>query len=320
MKDCPIRLPAIIGPTAVGKTEFSLVLAESLGGEIISVDSRQVYRYLDVGTDKVSAEVRKRVIHHCIDVADPDQIFTAADFVMCATEAAHRIIKRDRLPIFVGGTPFYFKALEGGILSDLPSDLEVRRSIELEMALRGRYAMHEELKAVDPQTASRINPNDGHRIARALEIYRLSGKPPSLLYRENPPLESRFEFVYIGLNRPRSDLYVRIEERVGLQFRSGYPEEVLWLLGNGFHRDLPSMQGFGYRELVAWAMGEMTLEEAMAGDIRCTKAFSRRQMTWFKRFDNCLWYDLSRVSMGDILPEVRDRVLSWVEGSECAWL
>ncbi|MCX7828682.1 MAG: tRNA (adenosine(37)-N6)-dimethylallyltransferase MiaA [Thermanaerothrix sp.] len=313
MRDRAVVLPAIIGPTAVGKTDFSLLLAEELGGEIISVDSRQIYRYLDVGTDKVSPDVRRKIIHHCIDVADPDQVFSVADFVKCASDAVERILKRQRVPILAGGTPFYFKALEGGVLSDLPSDMNVRRAIELEMQERGRGAMYEELKSLDPDSAARINPNDSHRIVRALEIYKASGKPPTWWYRNNPPSSGGFRMIYIGLNRPRDELYRRIEERVKKQFQSGYPEEVLWLLSNGFDERLPSMQGFGYRELVAWAKGEMTFEEAMALDVRCTKAFARRQMTWFKRFPVYRWYDLSLVSPETLLQEVRGEVLRRME-------
>ncbi len=312
----PVPLPAIIGPTAVGKTDFSLMLAEALGGEIISVDSRQIYRYLDVGTDKVSAQVRRRVIHHCIDVADPDEVFSVADFVRSANGAIERITNRGRVPILVGGTPFYFKALEGGLLSDLPTDRAIRRRIEEEMSVKGRLAMHRELMEVDPESARRIDPNDAHRIARALEIYRQSGKPPTWWYRNSPPAGGGIRMFYVGLTRPRGELYDRIAQRVRIQFSSGYPEEVMWLLENGFPEHMPSMQGFGYRELVAWAKGEVTLEEAMELDVRRTKAFSRRQMTWFRRFSPCEWYDLSEMEVSQVLESVIRRLEELWEGSE----
>ncbi|MBN1334294.1 MAG: tRNA (adenosine(37)-N6)-dimethylallyltransferase MiaA [Synergistales bacterium] len=301
------RIPviSIIGPTAVGKTKLSLDLAEELDAEIISVDSRQVYRYLDIGTDKVSIEERREVIHHLIDIADPDEIFTVMDFIERAKEAAERIVKRGKRVLFAGGTPFYYKSLfDGTIHSDLPSDPEVRSLIEERLLRRGKEGLYDELKKIDPVTASRLHPNDSRRVVRSLEIFELTGKIASWWYdKENQP-SSCFNNLYIGLERPRPQLYERISERVREQFNKGYVEEVRWLLDNSFSEKNPSMQGFGYREIIEYLKGSISLEDAILSDIRATKTFSRRQMTWFRKFSPIMWYDTSVVSPGDLHVQV----------------
>lgn len=285
---------AIIGPTAVGKTELSLQIAEDLNAEIISVDSRQVYRYMDVGTDKVTPDTRKRVLHHLIDVVDPDERFTVMDFVKKATESARRITERGKRVIFAGGTPFYYKAIfENVVQEELPEDRNTRDDLEQELEENGPLSMYQKLLEADPVTADRLHPNDTHRVLRALEIFSLSGKKPSEIYSRSSTRKSTIDPLYIGLDRERPALYRRIEERVREQFNGGYVEEVQWLLQNGFHSGLSSMQGFGYREIVKYLSGELSFEDAIQGDIRATKAFSRRQMTWFRKFSPVIWYDTS---------------------------
>jgi tRNA dimethylallyltransferase len=282
---------AIVGPTAAGKTKAAFELARLVGGEIISVDSRQIYRYMDVGTDKISPEERKIVPHHMIDVADPDEIFTAADFVERAADAVRRVTARGRIPILAGGTPMYYKALEGKMLSSgLPGDEKIREGLKREIGERGSPAMHEELRRVDPETAARVHPNDAYRIARALEIYRITGRNATALYGERDKIGG-LNIRYFGIDAPRETLFKKIERRAAEQFDNGYPGEVKWLLDRGYSGELPSMRGFGYRELVMYFEGMMTLEEALNSDIRSTKAFSRRQMTWFKQFSPIVWYD-----------------------------
>ena len=291
-----IPLIAIIGPTAVGKTEFSLALSASLNAEVISVDSRQVYRYLDVGTDKVSREIRREVVHHLIDIVDPDQVYSAANFAANAEDAARRIRARGRVPLLIGGTPFYYRALEGMLSEDLPKDDEVRKTLEEEIAARGLGALHEELCRIDPESGARIHPNDPIRTMRAVEIYRITGKSASWWYERQQRSESPYDILYIGLTRGRANLYANIERRVKEQFASGYPEEVEWLLDRGYSPSLPALQGFGYRELVQYVRGECSLVQAIEGDVRSTKAFSRRQMTWFKHFSTAVWYDFDEIS------------------------
>lgn len=312
MKKTPVI--AIIGPTAVGKTEFSLGLARELNAEVISVDSRQVYRYLDVGTDKVSLDVRREIIHHLIDVADPDQIYSAADFASDAEDAVRRITARGRVPLLIGGTPFYYRALEGMLSDELPKDEAVRADLEAEMEDRGLGALHDELESVDPEAAARIHRNDPVRTLRALEIYRITGKNATWQYANQNRIESALDIFYIGLTRLRANLYTNIERRVWQQFNSGYPEEVKWLLDNGYSPELPALQGFGYRELVDYVQGRCTFEEAGEGDIRSTKAFSRRQTTWFKHFEPARWFDFDEVSKSEALREAIPLCLAHLEG------
>ena len=251
----------------------------------------------------MDAEIRKEVLHHLIDVADPDQIFSAADFASQTEDAVKRIRSRGRVPLLIGGTPFYYKALTGSLSTDLPKDSAMRTLLEKEISERGLNEMHGELAEVDPTAAAKIHPNDPVRIMRALEIYRLTGKNASWWYENQEKIDSQYDIFYIGLIRGRSTLYKNIENRVKVQFASGYPEEVEWLLKQGYSRNLPSMQGFGYRELVEYLKGKCTFEEALMGDIRSTKAFSRRQMTWFKHFAPAIWYDFDTQSIDDVLKE-----------------
>lgn len=302
-----IPLIAIIGPTATGKTEFSLRLAAALSAEIISVDSRQVYKYLDVGTDKIDLEIRAEIPHHLIDIVYPNEIYSAADFAKDASLAVSKIMSKGKVPLLVGGTPFYYKALCGSLSPDLPKDIKTRQELEREFKERGNVVMHEELASLDKESASKIHPNDNVRIMRALEIYRLTGRPASWWYYNQDRASSCYEILYIGLTKDRKELYTNIERRVKMQFASGYPEEVKWLLDNGYSPTLPALQGFGYKELVLYIQGKCSLIQAIEGDIRSTKIFSRRQMTWFKHFEPAVWYDLSTVStdyaFNDALPK-----------------
>ncbi len=285
-----VKILAVIGPTAVGKTAMSLNLARALNAEIISVDSRQVYRYMDVGTDKISPEIRREIPHHLIDVCDPDEVFTASDFVTRAAECVDEIGSRGKTPLFVGGTPFYYQALFSRLLSiDVPGDGQLRA----ELNALSTDELYARLQAVDPESAARLHPNDRFRVTRALEICTISGKKVSEAYG-SPKNDLPYDVLYLGLFKPREILVSGIEARVRSQFASGYPEEVKWLLDRGYSPELPSMQGFGYRELVLYHQGKMTLEEAIMGDVIATRQFAKRQMTWFKKFSPAVWLDLSQ--------------------------
>lgn len=309
------RIPvlAIIGPTAVGKTLFSLDLARALNAEVISVDSRQVYRYCDVGTDKVSPSIRKEILHHLIDIVDPDQVYSAADFATDASDAIMRIRARGRTPLLIGGTPFYYKALSGTLSEELPSDPDVRAQLEKEIELRSVQELHKELLIADPKAGLKIHPNDPVRTMRALEIYRITGKPATWWYENRGKIETPFDIFYIGLTRDRKNLYENIENRVRQQFASGYPEEVEWLLAQGYSPKLPALQGFGYRELVRYAQGLCSFDEAVQGDIKATKAFSRRQMTWFKHFEPAVWYDFDKLTQQEVLKDVLPKCVTHLE-------
>ena len=301
----PEKIPilAVIGPTAVGKTAYSLGLARALNAEVVSVDSRQVYRYMDVGTDKISREIRREILHHMIDVADPDEVFTASDFMTRAADCVRRIRARGRVPLFVGGTPFYYQALFSGLVSvDVPTD----RDLRAELSALDAETLYGRLKALDEASAARLHKNDKFRVARALEICILSGKKASELYAAAPRAETPYDVFYIGLFRPRDVLVAGIEKRVRAQFSSGYPEEVEWLLAQGYSPELPSMLGFGYKELVLYAQGKMTFEEAVMGDVIATRQFAKRQMTWFKKFSPAEWIDLSQGSEADNARKILD--------------
>lgn len=306
-----IPILAVIGPTAVGKTAMSLDLARALNAEVVSVDSRQVYRWMDVGTDKIAPEIRREIPHHLIDVVDPDETFTAADFAALAKDCVTRITRRGRTPLFVGGTPFYYQALFGGLLSiDVPTDPALRARLDAQSAAD----LYDQLQQADPDSAARLHPNDKFRVARSLEIFLLSGRPASELYAQSRAATSPYDVLYLGLFRPRSLLVSGIEARVRAQFASGYPEEVRRLLDRGYSPELPAMQGFGYRELVLYYQGKMTLEEAIMGDAVATRQFAKRQMTWFKKFAPAVWFDLSQGTEAENAAKLLAAAKSHLEG------
>ncbi|MFP4482053.1 MAG: tRNA (adenosine(37)-N6)-dimethylallyltransferase MiaA [Thermovirgaceae bacterium] len=305
----PRRILCIIGPTAVGKTLLSLEIARRLDCEIISVDSRQVYRHLDIGTDKVTEETREKIPHHLIDVAGPERVFSAADFVAMASAAIEEILLRGKIPLLAGGTPFYYQALFEGILTNaMPRDRHLSKSLDGEWNSGNSQEMLAELKMVDPVSAKRIHPHDKRRVLRALEVYRLSGYPISSWYEEGTRRTTVLKPLYLGLYRPKASLRERIARRAETQFESGFPEEVRGLLKMGYDESCPALQGFGYRELVLYHRGEITLDEALEEDIRATRAFAKRQMTWFRKFAPALWYDVTRSETDDVIRQV---ILLW---------
>ncbi len=303
--DFPHRILCIIGPTAAGKTDLSLEIARRLSCEVVSVDSRQVYRHLDIGTDKVSETIRKEIPHHLIDFCDPDRVFSAADFVEAALSAIGEILRRGRTPLLVGGTPFYYQALFEGILTDeIPRDRDLGRAMERAWESGGAKALYEELESVDPLAAARIHPNDRRRVLRALEVFRLSGRPVSSWYEAGPKKDTSLRPLYLGLYQCRESLRERIARRAAAQFASGFADEVKGLLEMGYDETCPALQGFGYRELVMYHRGQISLEEALERDIKATRAFARRQMTWFRKFVPALWYDVSRSETDEITRQV----------------
>ena len=285
---------ALIGATAVGKTALSISIAEKINAEIISVDSRQVYRYMDVGTDKVSPALRHEIPHHMIDIADPDEKFTVSDFAERASSAVSRIYSRKKIPLFVGGTPFYYNALfHASLNEDLPSDENVREKYETLANSQGAELLHMRLAEVDPETAKKLHQNDIQRVTRALEIWDLTGKAPSQIYSEGSKRDYGYDVLYIGLSRSREELFSRIEIRLEQEFTSGFPQEVEWLMDHGFDDRYVPLKGLGYHELIEYYRGKISLSEALERSISRTKAFCRRQQTWFKKFEPAIWFDMS---------------------------
>jgi tRNA dimethylallyltransferase len=272
------RLLVIAGPTAVGKSDLALRLAERLAGEIVSADSAQVYRGLDIGTAKPTATERARVRHHLIDVRDPRQPFTVAEYQTLARAAIADIQARGRLPLLVGGTGLYIRAvLRPFHFAGAPPDPALRAALEREEPM----ALYARLRALDPVAADRIDPRNVRRTIRALEVCLTTGRPFSAGWREEPPLAAGV--TYIALDRAREELYRRIADRVHDQLRDGLVAEVAALLESGVPRQAQSMQALGYKEVAAHLAGELTLAEMIDLLIRRTRQYARRQLTWLRR-------------------------------------
>lgn len=308
---------ALIGATAVGKTALSISIAENLRAEIISVDSRQVYRYMDVGTDKVSLSLRREIPHHMIDIADPDEKFTVSDFAEKTSQAVSRIFLRGKIPLFVGGTPFYYNALfHASLNAELPSDENVREKYETLANSQGAELLHMRLAEIDPASAERLHKNDVKRVTRALEIFDLTGKAPSEIFENGEKRDYGFDVLYIGLSRSREELFSRISIRLEQEFSSGFVEEVEWLKKNGFDERFNPLKGLGYREILEYLRGKITLDEALEDSIARTKAFCRRQQTWFKKFSPAVWFDMSESNHEEEIIELIKKHLSGEEISQ----
>ncbi len=282
----------LAGPTASGKTGVALELAEQLGGEIISLDSMAVYAGMDVGTAKPTDDQRRRVPHHLLDVVAPDQEFSLSHFMEAAHRAVAEITERGLQPVFVGGTPLYLKSLVRGVVPGPPADWEFRRQIEAELADVGLTALHQRLQQVDPLAAAKLHPNDKRRIIRALEFYRATGQPIShqqVHFDDFPEGDCR---VYV-LSWPREQLHARIDARVDRMFAKGLVDEVRGLLERYGTLSRTAMQAVGYREVVHCLQQDRPLDETIELVKTRTRQFARRQLTWFRSLDECLWVELS---------------------------
>ncbi|HYV85626.1 MAG TPA: tRNA (adenosine(37)-N6)-dimethylallyltransferase MiaA [Patescibacteria group bacterium] len=282
----------VVGPTAVGKSEFALLACERFGGEVVSVDSMQVYRGLDAATSKPSAADRRRAPHHGLDLVDPGDDFSMGDFVRAAEKAIAEIGARRRLPVLVGGTGLYLRALLRG-MADAPRRAPaLRERLRARAALRGTPWLHRMLTRLDPETASRLPRRDRQRLVRALEVRFLMGRPLSTLIRERPFGESRYDAVRIGLTMERSRLHARIDARVGAFFRAGLVEEVRRHLAAGRDPGANAFRALGYKEVLAHLRGECTLEEAVALTCRNTRRYAKRQGTWFRAEPGVTWFTI----------------------------
>ena len=271
----------LLGPTACGKSALAMSLAAQRPAEILSVDSAQVYRGMDIGTAKPAAAERARVPHHLLDIREPDQPYSAADFVRDATRLIGEIRARAHLPLAVGGTMLYARALRGG-LSDLPpADAEVRARIEAQARRQGWPALHARLRQVDPATAARLPPNDSQRIQRALEVFELTGTPLSRLL--GSPQGPRLHLLTIALlPEDRAELHRRIERRFDEMLAAGFIDEVRRLAARGLDADLPSMRSVGYRQALRHLRGETTLAQFRAEAVAATRQLAKRQITWLR--------------------------------------
>ncbi len=304
------RIPVVVilGPTAVGKTEISLRLAQALEGEIVSADSRLLYRGMDVGTAKPTPEQRRLIPHHLIDVADPHQPWSMARFRREALRAVTDIHRRGRLPFVVGGTGQYLTALlEGWEPPPRAADASLRRELESFAAEHGAEALHRRLAEVDPERAAQIDPRNVRRVVRALEIYHLTGEPPSRVRRRRPP---PWDALRLGLSLPRAELYSRIDARVEAMLQSGLIEEVRRLLQAGVPVDSGPMSAIGYRQIAAYLQGDLSLQEAVAAIRRATRTLVRRQANWFKRQDPSIrWFE----ARPGVEAEMERVIRAWLE-------
>lgn len=287
-----IRVPVLLGPTGVGKTELALDVAEEIGAEIIACDSRQVYRLLDIGTAKPTRAERRRVKHYLIDVVDPDEEYNAGRYAREAREAIRRLSQKGKPILLVVGTGLYFRALVRGIF-DAPSiPREIRKRILTEAGKRGQAAMHERLAEVDPESAERIHPNDPQRTLRALEVYEATGKPLSDWWRNGQRVHQEIEPRLVGLTRPRETLYERVNHRVERMIEEGLIEECEALLKKGYSPNLNSLRTLGYQEIFEHFEGKRDLKATVNLIQRNTRRFAKRQMTWFHRVPGVLWWDV----------------------------
>ncbi len=284
-----VKILVLTGPTASGKSEAAVVLAESVGGEIVSADSMQVYKYLDIGTAKPSDALRRRVPHHLLDVVAPDEPFHAARFVEEADRAIHGIAGRGRVPVVCGGTALYLKALLFGLAPAPGRNERVRRDLEARWDAGEQEALRRELARVDPERAARLHPNDRTRIIRALEVWQTTGRPLSSFHREHRFQGLRYQALCMGLQVDREALYRRIDERTVRMVDAGWVDEVRRVLAMGYDPDLPPLRAIGYREICAHVREGMPLAEAIRRIQRETRRFAKRQMTWFRRME-LLWF------------------------------
>jgi tRNA dimethylallyltransferase len=303
---------AIVGPTAVGKSELALHLAQYFPIEIISADSRQVYRYMDIGTNKPSPAERESVTHHLIDVVEPDQDFSLATYHQLTIEALKAIKQKSKLPLLVGGSGLYVWSLvEGWKIPQVPPDKKRRNQLEARAEQEGSQNLYQELRDIDPVAAAKINPSNIRRIIRALEIYHATGQRPSQLQRKEVP---DFPILLIGLTRERSELYRRIDWRVDKMIQMGLIEEVEQLLKKGYSLSLPSMSGIGYKQIGQFLQGEMTLPQAIDKIKYETHQLARRQYAWFRLGDSRIhWFDSSGAEAEANIATV-NKVKSLIEG------
>jgi tRNA dimethylallyltransferase len=311
----PLNKPILIlaGPTAVGKTDVSILLAQELLGEIVSADSMQIYRGMDIGTAKPTSEQRKLVYHHMIDIVEPNQPYSVGDYLRDARSAIDGIIASGGTPVVVGGTGLYIRALMRGLFHGPPADIELRERLLQREAEGEPGVLYSDLVKVDPEAAIKIHPNDLRRTVRALEVYYLRDRKLSEFQRDHAFQERPYRFSLLFLVRSRSELYPRIEKRVDRMLDQGLESEVKALMDRGFNPDLISMQGLGYKHFMAHFLGRTSRDEAIALLKRDTKRYAKRQFTWFRRENDATWVDITGLERAE---RILERIKKYVEISK----
>jgi len=289
----PKPILIIAGPTAVGKTDASLLLAQEMGAEIVSADSMQIYRGMDIGTAKPTPEQRALVYHHMIDIVDPAQPYSVGDYLRDARNAIDGILQSGGAPIVVGGTGLYIRALMRGLLHGPPADMELRERLLRKESENGEGALYADLARLDPESAIKIHPNDLRRTVRALEVFYLRDRKLSDLQKAHAFQEKTHAFRLLFLVRGRPELYPRIERRVGQMIEQGLEAEVKGLMLKGYGSDLTSMQAIGYSHFIDYFNGRASFEETVELLKRDTKRYAKRQFTWFRREPEARWVDIT---------------------------
>ncbi|MBM4168187.1 MAG: tRNA (adenosine(37)-N6)-dimethylallyltransferase MiaA [Ignavibacteria bacterium] len=303
----------VVGPTASAKTPLSLILAERLQSEIISADSRQIYRKLDIGTAKPPRADLVRIVHHFIDIREPDEMYSAGEYGRSARATVHRLATKNQVPVVVGGSGLYIRALTEGLFEGPGQNDEMRRHLEFRWEEEGGTALFEELRRHDPDAAAGMDVSKKRRIIRALEVYHMTGRPLSELHRTQRR-EQEFEFVQFALDWPREQLYERIDRRVDSMIASGLEDEVQSLLNAGYNPQLNALNTVGYKEIVSFLEGKIsTLAEAVALIKRNSRRFAKRQLTWFRADARIRWIPMKREAT---MEEVAERILAAIRSEK----
>ena len=288
-----IVVPIIVGPTAIGKTHLSMLLAEKIPSEIISADSRQIYRHMDIGTAKVDLKTREKVVHHMIDINNPDEYFSAGMFSKIASNIIAEVMSAGKLPIIVGGSGFYISALIDGIFDMQIHNPDIREQLKKKAQNDGLDILYRELQKCDPDYAAKIGISDTQRILRSLEVFMITGQSFSDWHKQNKN-PADFPYKIIGLNMDRKALYKRIEERVDKMLDEGLIDEVKNLQALGYDANLTALKTVGYKEVFAYLNDEITLDIMIGLIKQNTRRYAKRQLTWFRRDKRITWMNVSK--------------------------
>lgn len=294
----------LVGPTAIGKTSLSIELAKKLNGEIISADSMQIYKEMDIGTAKITDEEKSGIEHYLIDEVSPDTEFSVSDFQRKANDYIDKILLKGKLPIVVGGTGLYVNSLIYELdFTTSVSNWQLRDKYMDEAKLYGNQYVHDKLREVDFKSADRIHVNDLKRVIRALEVYEETGSPMSESYKDFRALNDKFDLVMIGLTMDREELYKRINKRIDVMIEKGLIDEVEDLLDKGYSEDLTSMKGIGYKEVVNYLRGKCSFDETVEILKRESRRYAKRQLTWFRRESQIHWIDVGAVKQEQVMED-----------------
>ena len=299
------KVVVILGPTAVGKTRISIKLAKKIKGEIISADSMQVYKMMDIGTAKPSLDEMEGIKHHLIDIIYPDKQFSVVAYQKRAYESIEKVTSKNKIPIIVGGTGLYLNSIIYNVkFSEASENIELRDKLLKEVKNKGNEFIHKELEKVDPTAAQRIHTNDVKRIIRAFEIYEYNRTSKTKNQEQQKKSPAKYDFIIIGLTMGREIIYKRINERVDIMFERGLVKEVKNLIKRGYGMHNTSMQALGYKEVALYLKGLLTFDEVRELVKKRTRQFAKRQMTWFKRIENIQWLDINKLSDDEVMEKI----------------